>query len=134
MIKKIIKIFAIEVLALYIVNQFVSGLFFGEGIKTFLIASFALGIAAYLVRPIVNLLILPLNLITFGFFRWLSSAVALYLVTLVVNQFKIEQFFFPGYENIWFSIPRIEVRGFLAIILFSFTLSILTSILNWIFK
>ena len=105
MIKKIIKIFAIEVLALYIVNQFVSGLFFGEGIKTFLIASFALGIAAYLVRPIVNLLILPLNLVTFGLFRWLSSAVALYLVTLVVNQFKIERFFFPGYENIWFSIP-----------------------------
>lgn len=134
MIKKIIKIFAIEILALYIIDQIVSGLVFGEGIKTFLITSFALGIAAYLVRPIVNLLILPLNLITFGLFRWLSSAIALYLVTLVVNHFKIEQFLFVGYESVWFTLPRIQVTGFLAIIFYSFTLSILTSILNWIFK
>lgn len=134
MLKKIIKIFAIEVLALYVTNQVVKGLVFEEGIKTFFIASFALGVSAYLVRPVINLLILPLNLVTFGLFRWLSSAVALYLVTFAVNQFKIEKFFFAGYENIWFSIPRIEVSGFLAIILYSLTLSLLTSFLSWVFK
>ncbi|BCX14881.1 MAG: hypothetical protein KatS3mg088_564 [Patescibacteria group bacterium] len=134
MIKKVIKIFAIEVLALYIINQLISGLVFENGTKTFLITAVALSIAAYLVKPIINLLILPLNLITFGFFRWISSAVALYLVTLAVNQFKIERFFFPGYENVWFSIPKLDFRGFLAIIFYSLTLSILTSIISWVFK
>lgn len=132
--KKVVKIFAIEILALYIINQITIGLIFEEGVKTFLITSFALAISAYLVKPIINLLILPLNLVTFGLFRWLSSAIALYIVTLAVSQFKIERFFFTGYENIWFSIPRIEVSGFLAIVFYSLTLSIFTSILNWIFK
>jgi putative membrane protein len=134
MIKKIIRIFAIQVLALYIITQFVSGIIFAEGVKTFLIASAALTVAAYLVKPIINLLILPLNLITFGLFRWLSSAVALYIVTLVINQFKIERFFFPGYDNVWISIPTVDFSGFVAIIFYSFLLSITTSILGWIFK
>jgi uncharacterized membrane protein YvlD (DUF360 family) len=56
MIKKVIKIFAIEVLALYIINQLISGLVFENGIKTFLITAVALSIAAYLVKPIINLL------------------------------------------------------------------------------
>lgn len=132
--KKIVKIFATEILALYIINQITTGLIFEEGMKTFLITSFALSISAYLVKPIINLLILPLNLVTFGLFRWLSSAIALYIVTLAISQFKIERFFFTGYENIWFSIPRIEVSGFLAIVFYSLALSIFTSILNWVFK
>jgi len=132
--KKILKVYIIELLSLYFLTQIVSGLQFEGGIKTFLLTALALTLATYSVKPIINLFILPLNLITFGLFRWLSSAIILFLITQVITNFKIEKFFFPGFKNVWVDIPQLNVSGIGAIILYSLALSILSSIFRWLFK
>jgi len=132
--KKILKVYIIELLSLYFLTQVVSGLQFEGGIKTFLLTALALTLATYLVKPIVNLFILPLNLITFGLFRWLSSAIILFLITQIVTSFKIEKFFFPGFKNFWVDIPQFNVGGIGAIVLYSLVLSILSSVFRWLFK
>jgi len=132
--KKILKVYIIELLSLYFLTQILSGLQFEGGIKTFLLTALALTLATYSVKPIINLFILPLNLITFGLFRWLSSAIILFLITQVITNFKIEKFFFPGFKNVWVDIPQLNVSGIGAIILYSLALSILSSIFRWLFK
>jgi uncharacterized membrane protein YvlD (DUF360 family) len=87
-----------------------------------------------LVKPIINILLIPLNLITFGFFKWISSAVALYLVTLLVPGFKILYFSFSGLSSKWLDIPAFSISGFLSYVAFSFILSFLTSIIYWLIK
>jgi uncharacterized membrane protein YvlD (DUF360 family) len=77
---------------------------------------------------------LPLNLITFGLFRWVGYAVALYIVTLIVPGFKIVNFAFNGLTSYWFSLPAISFNGIVAIIAFSFIISITSSILDWLLK
>ncbi len=134
MIKKTIKIIVTEALSLYLITQVVEGVYFKGGVETFFWAVFALSMATYLVKPIINLLILPLNLITFGFFRWVSSVLALYLVTLTVKDFMIERFFFPGLSTYWIDIPQLNFQGFFAILAYSLSLSIITSFLRWVFK
>lgn len=134
MIKKIARIFTVEAISLYVTTQLVEGVHFRGGVETFFWAVSALSITTYLIRPIINLLLLPLNLVTFGFFRWISSVLALYLVTLTVKGFYIDRFFFPGYVSYLLNIPQVDLNGFLALVAYSLSLLIISSILNWVFK
>lgn len=130
--KRILRHFALEALALYIVTQIASGLEFANGTSTFLLASGAITLATLFGKPVINILLLPLNLVTFGLFRWVSSAVALYLVTLVVEGFEVVRFYFPGYDSKWIEIPEINFTGVLAFVAFSFLLSLFTSAFHWL--
>lgn len=131
-VKKIVRHYIIDTTTLYAVSLIASGIVFERGIQTLLLAGLALTLASILVKPIINLLLLPLNLITFNLFRWLSSAVALYLVTLVVPGFSIVGFAFAGYSSQWIDIPAISLQSVLAYVAFSFVLSVITSIIYWV--
>ena len=132
--KTLIRHYVIDTVALYLASTATSGLIFAEGIKTLLLAGVGLMAASLVVRPLINLLILPLNLITFGLFKWVSSAVALYLVTLVVPGFKIGNFVFLGLSTGWIDIPSFSLVGILAYVGFSFLLSLITSFMDWLRK
>lgn len=132
--KKIIRHYAVNTFSLWATSQVASGIIFGQGTKTLLIAGAGLMVASLFAKPVINLLLLPLNLISFGLFRWVSSAIMLYLVTLVIKEFKIMEFSYPGLVNKWMDIPALHIEGALAIIAFSFILSIFTSVIYWIIK
>ncbi len=131
--KKILRHFIIDTVALYLVSQTVTGLHFAKGIETIFLAGAALAATTMLIRPIINILLLPLNLITFGLFKWIGHAVSLYIVTLVITDFKISEFIFNGYSNYWISVPAIDFSGILAFIAFSFLISFLSSIIYGLF-
>lgn len=131
-VKRIVRHYIVDTATLYAITYIASGLVFEEGIKTLLLAGLALMASSILVKPIINLLLLPLNLITFNLFRWLSSAVALYLVTLVVPGFKVVGFSFPGLTSSWVDIPALSFQGVLGYVAFSFLLSIITSVIYWV--
>ncbi len=131
MIKKILKHFFINSLALYFVAQGTEGLVFAKGLETVLLAGAGLTIASLLVRPVINILLLPINLVTFNLFKWVSSAIALYLVTLVVPGFKISHFFFEGLTTKWIDLPQISFSGALAYVAFAFVISFATSLIHW---
>lgn len=132
--RTIIKHFIIDTISLYLISQAVSGITFAEAIYTLLLAGFVLMLATLIVKPIINVLLLPINLITFGLFKWVTYAITLYLVTLVVPGFRVGEFIFKGFSSYWFSIPGISLSGVLAFIAFSFIISTVSSLLYWIFK
>lgn len=132
--RAIIKHFIIDTVTLYLISQAVNGITFTEGTYTLLLAGLVLMLATLVVRPIINVLLLPINLITFGLFKWVTYAITLYLVTLVVPGFQLADFVFKGFTSYWFSIPGISLSGILAFIAFSFIISTVSSLLYWIFK
>jgi Membrane protein of unknown function. len=132
--KTILKHFIINTAALYSVSLIVSGIVFTEGTYSLLLAGIVLTLTSMIIRPVINLLLLPLNLITFGLFRWVGFAITLYLVTLIVPGFKLVDFVFKGFASYWFTIPAISLPGILAFIAFSFLISIIASFGYWIFK
>jgi putative membrane protein len=132
--RTILKHFIIDTISLYLISQAISGIIFAQGTYTILLAGFVLMLATMIVKPILNILLLPLNLITFGLFKWVTYAITLYLVTLVVPGFHLGDFIFKGFNSYWFAIPGITLTGILAFIAFSFIISIVSSILYWIFK
>lgn len=132
--RRILKHYVADTAALYIASQLATGMVFEKGYETLLLAGVALTIGTILAKPVINLLLLPINLITFGLFKWVSSAIALYIVTLVIQGFRIENFFFAGVSTKLIDIPSFGFSGIMAYITFSFLLSFITSILFWILK
>ncbi len=132
--KRIIRAFVYNLLALYLISRMATGFVFESGHETFFITGGALTVATLFAKPVINTLLLPINLITFGLFRWVSSAIALYLVTLVVPAFEISKFGFPGFSTKWLDIPTLNFEGFLSYIAFSFLLSFTLSFLYWVRK
>lgn len=132
--RRAIKYFIVNSVALYLVSLAFEGLFFEKGIQTILLTGVVLGLTSLVIKPVINLLILPINLITFGLFRWVGYAVALYIVTLIVSGFKITDFVFAGYSSYWISIPPVLLHGILGLIVFSLIISITSSIIDWLLK
>lgn len=132
--KRILRHFTIDTVSLFLASSVASGLIFENGIQTILMAGLGLTVASLIAKPIINVLMLPINLISFGLFRWVSSAIALYLVTLVVDGFRISKFHFGGFTSVWFDLPTFTFEGALAIISFSFLLSLIASFIYWLVK
>ena len=130
--KKILRHYVINTLILYVVSRIAHGLYFENGLETIIIAGAGLTVASLLAKPVINLLLLPINLITFNLFKWVSSAVALYLVTIVVPGFKITGFIFAGLSSQWLDLPAINLSGFLAYVAFSFMFSFFASFIYWL--
>lgn len=132
--RTLLKHFVIDTASLYAISLVVSGIHFEKWPETLLLAGVVLMLATMIVKPIINILLLPLNLITFGLFKWASYVVTLYIVTLIVPGFKLANFVFGGFSSYWFSIPPISLSGVGAFLAFSFVISFFSSLIYWIFK
>ena len=132
--KRILRHFVIDSVSIFLVSSIASGMVFSKGIETLLLTGFGLTIASLIAKPVINILLLPVNLITFGLFRWVSAVAVLYIVTLTVPGFKILNFHFGGYTSLWFDLPVIAFTGFLALLAFSFLHSLVSSFIYWLIK
>ncbi len=79
----------INALALYVVSAIFPKLIFfsSGGVGDYLIAGAVLGLANAILRPVLLLLTLPFNILTFGLFSFVVNAVVL---LLVANYTKLE--------------------------------------------
>ncbi len=133
--RKFLRIFAIEILALYFVNEIATGLVFQRQLEGFIITAIALVLATKLIRPIINILLLPLNLATLGLFKFLSHAITLYLVDFALDEFKVTGFYFPGLVSTYLDLPPISINSQIgAYLAFSLIISIITGIISWLNK
>lgn len=132
--KRLIRNITLEIIALYFVALNTSGLVFQDPTTGILITGVALGIAMILIRPVVNLLILPLSLATLGLFRFIGHAITLYLVDRAVQEFQITHFSFSGFHSVYFDLPALSYEGVMAYIAFSIVLAVITHTLHWLTK
>ncbi len=132
--RTLFKHFLIDTLSLYIISLTVSGMVFERGIYTLLLAGLVLMLTTMVIKPIINILLLPINLVTFGLFKWVGYAITLYLVTLIVPGFKLLDFAFKGIATYWFTLPALTIEGALAFLAFSFLISFISSLVYWILK
>src|SRR3972149_3474904 len=127
--KKLLRHFVIDTAVLYFISQAVGGLNFDGGTSTIFLTGAVLAVTTVLIKPLINILLLPLNLITFGFFKWIAHALSLYIVTLIVPGFAIDGFNYAGLSAYWFSIPAGSLSGVIVLIAFSLLISLTSSLL-----
>ncbi|AUW93924.1 MAG: phage holin family protein [Sulfobacillus thermosulfidooxidans] len=82
--------------------------------ESIIVAALVLGLVNTIIRPVVKLLTLPINLLTFGLFGLVINALMLWLVSAVV----------PGFM----------VHGFGAAFWGALILSIVSGVVGWVIK
>lgn len=133
--KAIPRLFVVEFIGLYFANEIAQGMMFQDGLFSMILTSLALAAAMRLIKPIVNVLLLPLTLATLGLFKFLTHAVTLYVVDLALTQYSIDFFNYPGLTSTYLDLPAIQFgEGVMAYIAFSLLISIITSLIHWIVK
>lgn len=134
MIKSLLRNVGINAFSLFALSQFLEGVKISGGLATFVFGGFALALLTMVIRPILGLIALPFNLLTFGAFSFLINAAILYLLTIFVTQISISPFTFAGFSLYGFIIPKIYFNGLFAFIVSAFLLSVITSFIIWLTK
>ncbi len=132
--KTILRIFLINLAALYLSARLLPGLMLNGGLKTLITASIAFMFINLLIVPLLRIMFLPLNLLTLGIFSWAVNVLALYFLTLMVPQFKIVPFEFPGANLNGFIIPSADLSTLYVAIIASFLIGLITHLMLWISK
>lgn len=118
--------------ALYLVNQLYPGFTIEANLSIFLTAAVVWFFLNKIVKPIIKLLLLPINLITMGFFSWAVSVLTLFLLKAVVVGVSISSYDFPGFSSQGFTVPSFHINLFFSYILISIFLNLVQSIINWL--
>ncbi len=125
---------AINAFALFAISQLLAGVSVNGGLIIFLMAGAVLSVLSFFLKPILGIITLPFNLLTFGLFSFITNAFILYLLTVFIPQISISAFVFPGSSFAGFIIPRIYFNVFFAFIVSSVLLSIIASSIRWVIK
>jgi putative membrane protein len=100
----------ISAVAVYIASIFVPGIRVSGGPTTYLIVAVVLGLLNAFVKPILTILTIPITVITLGLFLIVLNVLMVYLTAYLVKGF--------------------QVNGFIAALLFSIIVSVVTWLID----
>lgn len=129
--KSLIRSLVITAIGIYLVTLLIPGIRVSGGWQSYVWAGAALTILNATVKPLANLLLLPINLLTLGMFRWVANVFILWLVPAFVKEVSISPFAFPGYSAAGFAVPAMNLSLFWTAAAGAFILSGVTSVMEW---
>jgi putative membrane protein len=117
---------------LFLMQLVIPGLNITGGIWMMIFCGVILTLMFLIIKPILNLLTLPVNMMTLGLFSIFNSALILYLLTVFVSAITIQAFVYPRIDLLGVIIPTLTFNTFLAYIYSAFVLSFIDSTLSWL--
>lgn len=130
--KHLIRMFLFNVFALWLTSEWIPALVAPGGWQTILFAGFTLSLLMLIVAPLLKILFIPINIITFGLLSWCINVIVIYLLTVFVPEIQIRPFVFQGGSWSGFVIPSMSISYLWALILTSLCISTLTDILHYV--
>lgn len=128
--KKILKTTLLFIFALLTLNQIWNNISFGHQVIVLIKAAFVLALFELIIKPVVKILLLPVNLLTLGLFRIIIETIGLYLAVFLLNDFSLSNINLPATTWQGFAIPALKFSGFFAYLVSSVTLSLILQLFN----
>ncbi len=132
--KKYARSIVTSLLAFGLVAYFYPGFSYHNNYYTLLLAGGIFALLTIFVKPILKLLSLPFNLITFGLFSFFINIIILYSISYFVHDFKIVGFHFPGLTLSGFFLPAYDLNQLVSALVASVIIGMFSTFLHWIFK
>ncbi len=121
-------------LSFYITNALVAGFHIKPDLTTYLVASLVFILINAILKPIIKLILLPINLITLGLFYWLINVIVLYIFDLVYDGVTITAYNFAGFHSSLLNLPPMHLSLFWVLVVSSFLISFFYSLYETILK
>ena len=128
--KYIIRVFIFNVFSLWLTAQLLPGVLISQAWQTMLWVGFVLTILMLIVKPILSILFIPINIMTFGFLSWAINVIVLYILTIVEPSIRINAWTFPGFQISGFIVPQLEVSYLMSLIITTFVLTCFSNFLH----
>jgi len=122
--KQALRAVLINSIAIALAALFLPGIKYGHQLSTLVIAATVLGIANTFIKPVLSLVLLPLNIITLGILGFFMNSILLLIVTLLVPNFDVVPFTFLWAQS------TIRVSLFVSYLISSFVLSSISSLIR----
>jgi putative membrane protein len=117
---KLLKPFIITVATIFILAYVLPTISYLD-FTTLIIAGLVLTLLQKIARPILNLLFLPINLVTLGLFSMVINVALLWLATYLVPGFEIQSMVIAG----------VELNQFFSLLVISFLISFLQNLIGF---
>ena len=117
--KKFIKDIIISALTLAILAYFLPTVNY-LNLTTLILAAIVLTVLQKILKPILKVLFLPINVVTLGLFSFVINVILIWLVTFLV----------PGFQILPMTIFGMNLNTFLSLLLISFFISLIQSIIS----
>lgn len=132
--KTIARAIFIYTLSLFLMPSLIPGVQIKGGFLTLIIGGVALALMFLIIKPILNFITLPVNLVTLGLFSIFTNVLILYILTVFISGISIIPFTYPRVEYFGFTIPEIHFPMFFAYLYTGFVLSFIDSFFSWLVK
>jgi len=118
--KKFLRLFLIIIFCLITENEIWKNLQFTPNVQTILKVALVITIFEIVLKPIIKILLLPINILTLGSIRIVINTLGLYIASFLIVGFKVNDF----------TAFNFEINGFFAYLASSLTISFLIYIFN----
>ena len=132
--KKILKFTLLISFSLALQNQFWLNLGFADNVWTIIKVAFILTIFELLLKPIIKILLIPINILTLGFFRIVINTVGFYLATFILSDFTVNSIHTLPFIWQGFSFPALNFVGFWSYVVSSASTNFLLYFFKFIIK
>ncbi len=115
---------------LWFTSQIITSFTIRDGWQILLLAGLVLSLLMLTVQPILKILFIPINLITFGLLSWSINVVVIFLLTILVPEVEITEWTFPGFSWAGFVVPSVEFNYILTLVSVSLMITFFTNLLH----
>lgn len=128
--KYLIRVFLFNTFGLWLTGQILPFFTIGTSWEAILLGGLFLTILMLIVKPILHILFIPINIMTFGLISWVVNVVVVYLLTLLEPTIQVTSWEFPGFTWAGFVIPAMSFSYIISLICATLTLTCITTILH----
>jgi uncharacterized membrane protein YvlD (DUF360 family) len=132
--KAFLRHILINLLVIYLVDLSYPGFTILHDFKILFSAAVIWLLLNKIVRPIIKLLLLPINILTLNFFSWAIGLITLFLLQVLVGDIQISPFQFPGFNYQGFAVPSFFINIFLSYVITSTLLNLYHSLILWLIR
>lgn len=132
--KTILRRIAIYTFVLFLLPILIPGVEISGGVETLFVGGAALALMFLVLKPILNIVSFPINLLTLGLFSIVTNALILYLMTVFIGGVVVSPFSYPSINQFGFVSPQIHFNIYFAYIFTAFVVSLIESVLTWLME
>jgi len=133
-VKKHARSLVISLIAFSLVAYYYPGFNYNGNLTILLSAAAVFSLLTIFVKPVITLLSLPFNLLTFGIFSFVINLIVLYGVSTLVTDFKIVGWHFSGFTYSGFIVPAWDLSQLVSALVASFFIGLISTVLFSLFR
>jgi putative membrane protein len=134
MARKLIRSISINALSLALLGWLYTGLVVSFNITDFLLSVLILTVVFKIAKPLFDLILLPLNLLSLGLFKWVKIAICYFIAVYFSPGMSITNFTFAGFNEYGLNIPSFTTSKLVSLLIGSFLLQYLRKFIPQLFK